>query len=211
MPEPFRPVRSRAVPLLLPNIDTDVITPMRRITGVSGKRRLDYYAFESLRYLGGDGDLGEPDVGFPLNDPALAGAQIMLTGPNFGSGSSRETAPIAIAMLGFRVLIGPSFGDIFYANCFQQRLLPIVLPEDVVARLAAHDGELLVDVEHQTITPAGGAGELVPFEVNALRKTCLLEGLDLVGLALAHHDEIDRYQQQARHDRPWLYPVDAGR
>ncbi|MCU1352778.1 MAG: 3-isopropylmalate dehydratase, small subunit [Acidimicrobiales bacterium] len=211
MTEPFAPVRSRAVPLLLPNIDTDVITPMRRITGASGGRGLAYYAFESLRYQGGDGDLGEPDPGFPLNDPAFAGAQIMLTGTNFGSGSSRETAPVAIAMLGFRVLVGPSFGDIFYANCFQQGLLPIVLPADVVAGLAAHDGELLVDLEHQTITPAGGAAATVPFEVNALRKTCLLEGLDLVGLALAHRDDIDRYQQQARRDRPWLYTVDAGR
>jgi 3-isopropylmalate/(R)-2-methylmalate dehydratase small subunit len=202
-------VRSRAVPLLLPDIDTDVITPMRRMGLTTEGRGLDHYAFESLRYVGGDGDLGEPDPAFPLNDPALAGAQILITGPNFGTGSSRETAPMAIALLGFRVLVGPGFGDIFFANCFQQGLLPIVLPEDSVSQLAAHHGDLAVDLDHQTITPSGGAP--VPFEVNALRKTCLLEGLDLVGLALARRDQIDAYQQRARRERPWLFGVEAQR
>lgn len=203
MSEPFPTVRSKAVPLLLPDIDTDVITPMRRLGGGPGGRGLDYYAFEALRYVGGDGDLGEPDPNFPLNDPALAGAQILLTGRNFGSGSSRETAPMALVMLGFRVLIGSSFGDIFHANCFQQGLLPIVLPEGVVAGLAADDCELCIDLESETIIPA--CGQPVPFDVNALRKMCLLEGLDLVGIALARQDDIRLHQEQARRERPWLF------
>jgi 3-isopropylmalate/(R)-2-methylmalate dehydratase small subunit len=206
MPEPFQIVCSRAVPLLVPDIDTDVITPMRRMGGGLGGRGLDYYAFESLRYIGGDGDRGEPNPACPLNDPELALAQVLLAGANFGSGSSRETAPMAIAMLGFRVLIAPSFGDIFYANCFQQGLLPIVLPETTVAELACWQVELQVDLSGQTITPIGA--ESIPFEVNPLRKICLLEGVDFIGLAVARSDDINRYQLQARRETPWIFAVE---
>jgi len=197
--EPLVRVRSVAVPLLLANVDTDVITPMRRLTG-STAHPLHHYTFEALRYLGGDGDTGAPDPTFPLNDPAYAGAQIMLTGPNFGCGSSRETAPMAIAALGFRVLVGSSFGDIFFNNCFQQGLLPIVVPSEVVARLA---GELTVDLEEQTITAADGA--VVTFDINPLRKACLLEGTDLVGLTLGLASAVDEWQARDRVARPWAW------
>jgi len=197
--EPLRVVRSVAVPILVPNVDTDVITPMRRITG-GAAQPMHHYAFEAMRYLGGDGDTGAPDPSFPLNDPALTGAQIMLTGPNFGCGSSRETAPMAIAALGFRVLIGTSFGDIFFNNCFQQGILPIVVDDDVVHALR---GELTVDLDAQTITSKDGA--LVAFDVNPLRKACLLEGTDLVGLSLGYADIIAEWQARDRSARAWAW------
>jgi 3-isopropylmalate dehydratase, small subunit len=202
--EALTAVQSWAMPLLLANIDTDVITPMRRITG-GAIHPLAHYAFESLRYTGGDGDTGEPDPAFALNDPAFAGAEIMLTGPNFGCGSSRETAPMAIAALGFRVLIGSSFGDIFFNNCFQQGILPIVLPADEIERLAADRGTLAVDVDAQTITDVHG--RMIDFDVNALRKACLLEGTDLVGLTLAYASDIDAFQARDRSARPWIWDL----
>jgi len=197
--EPLLVVRSVAVPILVPNVDTDVITPMRRITG-GAAHPMHHYAFEAMRYVGGDGDTGAPDPSFPLNDPALAGAQILLTGPNFGCGSSRETAPMAIAALGFRVLIGTSFGDIFFNNCFQQGILPIAVDDEV---LRALDGELTVDLDAQTITSADGG--TVAFDVNPLRKACLLEGTDLVGLSLGYTDVIADWQVRDRATRAWAW------
>jgi 3-isopropylmalate/(R)-2-methylmalate dehydratase small subunit len=197
--EPLRVVRSVAVPVLMANVDTDVITPMRRIVGRS-EHPLHHYAFEALRYLGGDGDTGRPDPAFPLNDPRYAGASIMLTGPNFGCGSSRETAPAAIAALGFRVLIGPSFGDIFFNNCFQQGVLPITLDEAVVEGLT---GELTVEVETQTVT--AGSTTVISFELNPLRKACLLEGTDMIGMSLGYADRIGAWQDRDRVARPWAW------
>jgi 3-isopropylmalate/(R)-2-methylmalate dehydratase small subunit len=158
-----------------------------------------------MRYTDGDGDTGRPDPAFPLNDPALAGAQIMLTGSNFGCGSSRETAPMAIGALGFRVLIGSTFGDIFFNNCFQQGLLPIALAPPDVEALASDGGELTVDLEAQTITDA--RGRTTGFEINALRKACLLEGTDLIGLTLGLGDDIDRWQARDRSSRPWIWEL----
>jgi 3-isopropylmalate/(R)-2-methylmalate dehydratase small subunit len=189
------------------NVDTDVITPMRRLTGGTS-HRLDHYAFEAIRYVGGDGDVGAPDPAFPLNDPALAGSEIMLTGTNFGCGSSRETAPIALAMLGFRVLIGSTYGDIFFSNCFQQGILPISLGEDDIRRLAARPGELIeVDLVREEVT--GPDGIQLRFDVNPLRKACLLEGTDLVGLTLARANEIDEFEQQHRSANAWIFDIEA--
>ena len=196
--EPLRVITSWAVPIRVANIDTDVITPMRRITG-GNEHPMHHYAFEAMRYVGGDGDVGEPDPSFPLNDPELAGAQIMLTGPGFGIGSSRETAPMALAALGFRVLIGPSFGDIFFNNCFQQAILPIVVPDEIVERLR---GVIGVDLEGQTIT---SGAETISFDVNPLRKLCLLDGTDLLGLTLSHVDAITEWQAADRERRPWVW------
>ncbi len=197
--EPLRAVRSIAVPLLVANVDTDLITPMRRITGGT-RHPLHHYAFEALRYLGGDGDTGRPDPDFPLNDARYAGASIMLTGPNFGCGSSRETAPMAIAALGFRVLIGSSFGDIFFNNCFQQGILPITMDPATVAGLG---GELSVDLEAQTVTAADGT--VTGFEVNPLRRACLLEGTDLIGMSLRQAERIREWQERDRAVRPWVW------
>ena len=196
---------SRAVPIMRPNIDTDIITPMNRLTAADAGRSIGYYAFEPLRYAGGDGDTGIPDPAFPLNDPLYAEARIMICGENFGCGSSRESAPVAIAELGFRCLIGTSFGDIFFNNCFQQGILPIVLAsvEPLVAACAA-GGEFDLDLEAQVLTTPAGAA--LPFDVNPLKKEALLRGVDDLGLILSHRDEIDAFEARDRHARPWIYP-----
>lgn len=201
--EPLTTVRSRAVPVLQANVDTDLITPMRRLAG--GQRHpLHHYAFEAWRYSGGDGDHGALDPAFPLNDPELTGAEIMLTGPNFGCGSSRETAPAAIADLGFRVLIGTTFADIFYANCFQRGLLPVTIDPATLEVLVAHPrAEIEVDLRQQRLT-AAEADVAVDFEIDALRKTSLLEGQDLIGLTMRRDEEVRHYERQRTGDRPWL-------
>ena len=200
----FVRVTSRAVPMLRRDVDTDLITPMRRI-GLAQPQPLHHYAFEALRYVGGDGDTGAPNPEFELNQDAYAGARIMLTGANFGCGSSRETAPQAIAGLGFRCLIGTSFGDIFFKNCFQQGILPVVLAEAELDALAkqARDGEFSVDLETCTIT-APDRREL-RFEVNPLRRESLLSGLDDIGLTLQRGDAIAAFQARDRVERPWVY------
>ncbi len=140
-----------------------------------------------------------------LNDRAFADARILLTGENFGCGSSRETAPSALYELGFRVLIGSSFGDIFANNCFQRGLLVIVLELDTVAALAAEarQGHFQVDLESQRITSPRGM--VVSFDVNPLRRDQLLSGLDDVGMTLRLSDEISGFQAADRQRRPWVY------
>ena len=207
----FVRVSSRAVPILRPNVDTDLITPMRRI-GVAQAHPLHHYAFEAVRYIGGDGDKGALNPEFALNQEAYAGARIMFTGPNFGCGSSRETAPQAIAGLGFRCLIGTSFGDIFFKNCFQQGLLAVVLAQTDFDALLARigQGEFGADLGSCTITAPDGL--CVSFEVNPLRRESLLSGLDDIGLSLQRRDAIAAFQTRDRKDRPWVYmagPVDT--
>ncbi len=201
--EPFTPVTSRAIALLMPNIDTDVITPMNRMME-RGERPLHHYAFEAMRYVGGDGDASIPNPDFCLNQPGAEGAAIMVVGDNFGCGSSRETAPTVIAELGIRCLIGSSFGDIFFNNCFQQGVLAVVVPGSVVARLAGSVGVFTVDLDRQIIT--GSDGFRIEFECNALRRHSLLVGLDDIGLGLSHDAEITAFQQVDRLRRPWVYP-----
>jgi 3-isopropylmalate/(R)-2-methylmalate dehydratase small subunit len=198
-------IQSSAAPIMNANIDTDVITPMQRITRRSNKP-MSYYAFESLRFVGGDGDEGEAVADFPLNQDKYRGARIMICGENFGCGSSRESAPAAIADLGFRCLIGSSFGDIFFNNCFQQGILPIVVTIDVVRDLeaAAETGaELTVDLPNQEITTPGG--QVFSFQVNALRKKSLLQALDDIELTMQRHAAISTWQEQDEARRPWIY------
>ncbi len=188
-----------------PNIDTDVITPMNRLTALGNGRSISHYAFEPLRYIDGDGDTGSPDPAFALNDPAYAGAQIMICGANFGCGSSRESAPAAIAELGFRCLVGTGFGDIFFNNCFQQGILPIVLANvDDLATECVGGKEFSLDLEAQTLTTPSQT--TLTFEVNALKKDGLLLGVDDLGLILSRHAEIDAFEALDRGRRPWIYP-----
>lgn len=199
-----------AIPIMNANVDTDIITPMIRLTARLDKP-LAHYAFEPLRYMDGDGDSGSPDPDFPLNDPQYAGAAIMICGENFGCGSSRESAPAAIAALGVRCLIGSSFGDIFFNNCFQQGVLPVVLPlKDVehLAEQARQGGRFELDLETQTITSPDG--RRIPFEVNALKKRSLLEGLDDISLTLQQEEDISAFQKRDRLARPWIYDVRPG-
>lgn len=209
--EKLRTLTSKAAPLMLANIDTDVITPMRRLVAHSGSA-LAHYAFEPLRYLGGDADVGEPNPDFIMNQPAFQQAKVLITGENFGCGSSRETAVKVLVDLGYRCVIGSSFGEIFYNNCFQNGILPIVLPLEQVESLAAEaletaDSEGVVTVDLETCTIATPLGNTLPFEVNALRREALLQGLDAIGVTLQREGEIAAFQAQDRQARSWIYPI----
>lgn len=206
----FMVLKSAAAPWLMPNIDTDIITPMKRM--LTNPLKLEKYAFEPYRFVGGNADTRKPNPNFPLNQPQYRDAQIMLVGENFGGGSSRETAPKAIAKMNIRCLIGSSFGGIFFKNCFQVGVLPITLPKETVEQLAAEAATLhdfTVDLEKRTI--ATSSGTTVPFEVEPLRRTALLEGLDDVGMILKRKGRIKNFLKKTRMERPWVYPVVSSR
>jgi 3-isopropylmalate/(R)-2-methylmalate dehydratase small subunit len=200
----FTLVTGIAVPWLMPNIDTDIITPMKRMLSSPGK--LDRYAFEPFRFIGGNADTGGLNPEFPLNMPQYRGAEIMVVGENFGGGSSRETAPAAIAGLGFRCLIGSSFGGIFFKNCYKLGLLPVSLSPELVRKLASEAEEgirFVIDLAKQEIST--GRGTRCSFEVEALRKTSLLEGLDDVGMTLKQKSRILDFFSRDQTRRPWVY------
>ena len=202
MNEPLTTITSPAVALLVPDVDTDVITPMRRLME-RGDKPLHHYAFEALRYLDGDGDTGRPDPDFCLNRPDGADAELIFVGENFGCGSSRESAPEVLAALGFRCLVGPSFGDIFFNNCFQNGILPIVADSQIVNRLAGLTGKFTVDLEAQLISAPDGTS--VAFDCNPFRKASLLGGLDDIAMTLQAQASIDRFIEADKIDRPWLW------
>lgn len=208
--EAFKKISSVAVPLDRANVDTDAIIPKQFLKSI---QRIGFgpYLFDEWRYL----DRGEPGMDcssrplnsdFVLNQPCYRDAQILLTRENFGCGSSREHAPWALADYGFRVLIGPSFADIFYNNCFKNALLPIVLDAAVVDRLFKEAGggnRLTVDLDAQTITTL--SAEVIAFESDAARKHRLLHGLDEIDLTLQHADEIRAYEKSRARGAPWLF------
>jgi 3-isopropylmalate/(R)-2-methylmalate dehydratase small subunit len=174
------------------NVDTDQITPKQFIKWITreGYGRVLFYDW---RYLPGE----KPNPDFILNFPRYKGASVMLARANFGCGSSREHAPWAIADYGFRAIIAPSYADIFYNNCFQNGILPVILPEAQVDELfrkteSTPGYQLTADLPEQTVTDASGLR--FPFEVNAFRKHSLLEGLDEIGLTLKHVDAISAYE-----------------
>ena len=202
---PFTLVTGAAAHLPRANVDTDVIIRIERLTTLT-KDQLAAYAFEALRYRPDGSD--DPD--FVLNQPAFRGAPFLLAGDNFGCGSSREGAVTAMQGMGLRCVIAPSFGDIFFSNCFQNGVLPIRLPAPEVEALAAacaHGEPLTVDLEHQTIRTA--AGVETTFTVDPLRREGLLNGLDDIGLTLKDNALIDAWQQADRSRRPWAWPVGA--
>ena len=193
------------------NVDTDAIIPKQFLKSIR-KTGFGPNLFDEWRYL----DKGEPGMpesqrkpnpDFVLNQPRYAGASILLARKNFGCGSSREHAPWAIQQYGFRALIAPSFADIFFNNCFKNGLLPIVLPESVVARLfdevhAFPGYELTVDLERQVIVKP--QGEELPFDVQPFRKYYLLNGFDDIGLTLRQADKIKAFEAQRLATKPWL-------
>ena len=194
-------IESLAIPLLLDDIDTDVITPLRRV--LEGLPSMVEHAFEVLRFRAD----GSPQPSFVLNDPRYAGAEILLAGRNFGCGSSRETAAWAIRGLSVRCIVAPSFGDIFQSNCFKNAMLPSVLPAAEVAALGEQArqgaGNFVVDLEACRITTPGGRP--VAFEVNALRREALLQGLDDLGLTLQRLAAIEAFEKHDRERRPWAW------
>lgn len=199
----FGVLKSVAAPWLLPNVDTDIISPMKRI--LKNYDNLQDYAFENYRFVDGDGDAGIPNPSFVLNKTEYKDVKIMIVGENFGSGSSRETAPMAIAGMGIQCLIGVSFGGIFFKNCFQQGVLPIVLPMEKIQELASQtlEGEFIIDLFEKEITTP--RGEKILFDVEPVRQSSLINGLDAVGITLKSKTIISQYEEWDKIARPWVY------
>ncbi|WOI47541.1 3-isopropylmalate dehydratase small subunit [Acidovorax sp. BLS4] len=204
------------------NVDTDAIIPKQFLKSIK-KTGFGVNLFDEWRYLdhgepGQDPASRKPNPDFVLNQPRYAGASILLARKNFGCGSSREHAPWALDQYGFRAVIAPSFADIFFNNCFKNGLLPIVLPEATVAQLfdevhAFPGYQLTIDLERQVIVRQNRdevVGEEIPFEVNAFRKYCLLNGFDDIGLTLRQSDKIKAFEAQRLATKPWLAHTMAG-
>ncbi|GAB6068053.1 3-isopropylmalate dehydratase small subunit [Methylothermus subterraneus] len=206
----FKRLTSQVIPLDRANVDTDAIIPKQFLKSI---RRTGFgpFLFDEWRYL----DRGEPDMDcakrpknpeFVLNRPEYQGGQILLTRENFGCGSSREHAAWALYDYGIRVIIAPSFADIFYNNCFKNGLLPIVLEAAEVDRLFQEVGPgyvLRVDLEAQTVTKPDGS--VLHFAIDPARKRRLLEGLDDIALTLQHAEEICAFEERRKNLAPWLY------
>ncbi|WP_340249004.1 3-isopropylmalate dehydratase small subunit [Sulfitobacter pontiacus] len=191
-----------AAPMPMVNIDTDMIIPKQFLKTIK-RSGLGVNLFDEMRY---DRDGNEvPD--FVLNKPQYRDAQILVTGDNFGCGSSREHAPWAIADFGITCVIAPSFADIFYNNCFKNGILPIALPQEQVDLLMkdaekGSNARIEVDLEAQTITSSDG--EVISFQVDAFKKHCLMNGLDDIGLTLEKAASIDSFESAAAQARPWV-------
>ena len=202
--EKFSQIDGLAAPLMRANIDTDIITPGKRIA-TTERDKMGEIAFEPLRF----NPDGSENPDFVLNQDRYRGAEVLVTGPNFGCGSSRETAVWALRGLGIRCVIGESFGDIFYNNCFQNAVLPVRLPAEAVAELAGELGPdrntltVRVDLPAQTVTLP--SGKVMSFDVPAERKQALLEGLDDISMTLQYADDIADFQARDRAARPWIY------
>jgi len=211
--EKFTRLEGLVAPLDRANVDTDAIIPGRFLKSIR-RSGFGVNLFDSWRYLdhgepGTDPARRKPNPDFVLNQPRYTGASILLARRNFGCGSSREHAPWALGDFGFRALIAPSYAEIFFNNCFKNGLLPIVLPESQLDRLfhdvAAFPGfRLVIDLGAQTVAYADGS-QVFAFEVDSLRKHCLLNGLDDIGLTLQHVDEIKAYEAKRRIEQPWLF------
>jgi 3-isopropylmalate/(R)-2-methylmalate dehydratase small subunit len=192
MPEPLRPFTSRLVPLLVDNVDTDQLIPARYLKGTS-KDGLGEGLFADWRY---DGD-GNPREGFVLNRPEMAGREVLLAGANFGSGSSREHAAWALQAVGFKAVLAPLFADIFRSNALKNGLLPVELPAEAHAELAAAvaddpEVEVTVDLEAETVTLPGG--RTVAFSVDPFARQMLLDGTDELGYLLSQAAAVAAYE-----------------
>jgi 3-isopropylmalate/(R)-2-methylmalate dehydratase small subunit len=195
----FATLTAVAAPFPQKNVDTDLIIRIERCTGTP-KEELGKYAFEMVRYLPGGAD----NPAFVLNQPRYRGAQILVCGEFFGTGSSREVAVWALASMGIRCVIAPSFGQIFFSNCFQNGLLPVVLPPaqvDALMKEAEAGKTFTVDLEAQRINGT------VAFEISPRSRKMLLEGLDELGLTLALEPKIAAFEAADRARRPWIYPA----
>lgn len=202
------------MPLDRANVDTDFIIPKQFLKSIK-RSGFGVNLFDEHRYL----DKGEPDSdnskrplneNFVLNQPRYQGCSVLLARDNFGCGSSREHAPWALDDYGFRVVIAPSYADIFFNNCFKNGLLPIVLDKDTVSTLfaevnATQGYSLTIDLEEQVIVKPDGSR--IAFEVDQFRKHCLINGLDDIGLTLEDAPEIQKFEAQWKQQSPWYFSV----
>lgn len=196
--KPISRVIGKAYPLGLKNVDTDIIIPAVWLKTIS-RSGLGKGAFQSLREVPGN----------VFDDPAFAGAPILIAGDNFGCGSSREHAAWAMADLGISAVIAPSFSDIFSGNAFKNGLLAIVLPQTAIDRLmeVARTDEIHIDLETQTVTTP--FQDRFEFEIDPFRKHCLINGVDEIGLTLKSSDAISAYETKLSASQPWLTPNQA--
>ena len=196
MADPFTRHTGLVAPLDRINVDTDQIIPKQFLKRIE-RTGFGQFLFYDWRFTGD----GSPNPDFVLNEDRYKGATILVAGDNFGCGSSREHAPWALQDYGFRVIIAPSFADIFYNNCFKNGLLPVVLPADTVRRMLESAAEqprytVSVDLERQVVTEPDGAADR--FEVDPFRKTFILKGLDEIGWTLQYEDDIAEYERTQR-------------
>ncbi|MEM0984730.1 MAG: 3-isopropylmalate dehydratase small subunit [Pseudomonadota bacterium] len=206
MSEPFRTLTSHAVTLMIDNVDTDQIIPSREMKTVSRAGLADGL-FAGWRYNAPG--TREIETGFILNEPPFNEAKILISGSNFGCGSSREHAVWALAEYGFRAIIAVSFGSIFRANCARNGLLAVALPEDhleAVATFASGGDNITVDLPDQAVSWGTSQAN---FQMDAYEKRLLLEGLDPIGLTQSSQSLIDRFIADDRAERPWIYPQTA--
>ncbi len=210
--KPINQHQGIVAPMDRANVDTDAIIPKQFLKSIK-RSGFGPHLFDAWRYE----DEGQPGMDcskrplrkdFVLNQPRYKGASILLARRNFGCGSSREHAPWALEDAGFRIIIAPSYADIFFNNCFKNGLLPIVLSEDDVETLfqkvASQQGfELKVDLSAQTVSTVDGSFTR-SFEVEPFRKHCLINGLDDIGLTLVHADKIKAFEAKRIADKPWL-------
>jgi 3-isopropylmalate/(R)-2-methylmalate dehydratase small subunit len=200
-------------PLDRENVDTDAIIPKQFLKSIK-KTGFGPHLFDAWRYL----DIGEPGMDlskrkpnpdFVLNKPQYQGATILIARKNFGCGSSREHAPWALADYGFKAVIAPSYGEIFFSNSYKNGFLPIVLKDSEVDQLfhdvAAFPGfRLVIDLAQQTVATPDGA-KVFRFQIDEFRKYCLLNGLDEIGLTMRHADKVKAYEERRRAEQPWLF------
>ncbi len=208
----FTQLNGLVCPLDRANVDTDAIIPKQFLKSIK-RAGFGPNLFDEWRYLdhgepGMDNSQRQPNPDFVLNFPRYQGAEVLLARDNFGCGSSREHAPWAIDDYGFRVVIAPSFADIFFNNCYKNGLLPIVLDSAIVEQLfaesvAAEGYRLNVDLLAQTVTTP--SGQVFGFDITGHRKHCLLNGLDEIGLTLNHAEEIKAFEAQRKIAQPWLF------
>ncbi|HQR60200.1 MAG TPA: 3-isopropylmalate dehydratase small subunit [Methylophilaceae bacterium] len=208
----FTQLNGLVCPLDRANVDTDAIIPKQFLKSIK-RSGFGPYLFDEWRYT----NYGEPGMDcsmrplnkdFVLNQPRYQGAQVLLARDNFGCGSSREHAPWAIEDFGFRVIIAPSFADIFFSNCYKNGILPIVAPAEIVDHLfkeceATEGYKLNVDLPSQTVTLP--SGKSFSFDITPHRKHCLLNGLDEIGLTLQHADDIRAFETRHKAAQPWLF------
>jgi 3-isopropylmalate/(R)-2-methylmalate dehydratase small subunit len=193
------------------NVDTDAIIPKQFLKSIA-RTGFGPNLFDEWRYLdkgepGQDPASRRPNPDFVLNSPRYQGASVLIARRNFGCGSSREHAPWALDQYGFRAILAPSFADIFFSNCFKNGLLPIVLPEEQIARLFDEVNgfvgySLTIDLPRQVVLKPDGSE--LPFEVQPFRKYCLVNGFDDIGLTLRHADKIKAFEAERLTRMPWL-------
>ncbi len=198
----FTTLTGVAAPMPMINIDTDKIIPKQYLKTIA-RTGLGKALFDELRY-NPDGS-EKPD--FVLNQPAYRKAQILVAGENFGCGSSREHAPWALLDFGIRAVIAPSFADIFHTNCLKNGVLPIALPAEICAQLMddarkGANARITIDLEKQTVTRPDG--QAIHFEIDPFQKSCLLQGLDEIGLTLKKDKAISGFEVKRKQSQPWL-------